>query len=124
MHTLLLIWKHSAHYNVAPRFVTLVLEICNDLIMQACKFVPGPELIQMEPGEAVEKLRLAIRVLANFKQFYFEYRSKSLVEARENPWKFQNSSLFQRLDAFLERSHDMMDMMLTCTQVGGEGLGF
>ena len=34
MHTLLLIWKHSAHYNVAPRFVTLVLEICNDLIMQ------------------------------------------------------------------------------------------
>ena len=81
MHTLLLIWKHSAHYNVAPRFVTLVLEICHDLIMQACKFVPGPELIQMEPGEAVEKLRLAIRVLANFKQFYFEYRSKSLVEA-------------------------------------------
>ena len=34
MHTLLLIWRHSAHYNVAPRFVTLVLEICNDLIMQ------------------------------------------------------------------------------------------
>ena len=34
MHTLLLIWKHSGHYNVAPRFVTLVLEICNDLIMQ------------------------------------------------------------------------------------------
>ena len=27
-----------------------------------------------------------------------------------------SSSLFQRLDAFLERSHDMMDMMITCTQ--------
>ena len=83
---------------------------------QANKFIPGPELIQMEPAEAVEKLRLAIRVLANFKQFYFEYRSKSLVEAKDNPWKFQNSSLFQRLDGYLERSHDMMDMMVTCTQ--------
>jgi len=70
----------------------------------------------MEPAEAVEKLRLAIRVLANFKQFYFEYRSKSLAEASDNPWKFQNSSLFQRLDGYLERSHDMMDMMITCTQ--------
>ena len=37
MHTLLLIWKHSGHYNVAPRFVTLVLEICNDLIMQVSR---------------------------------------------------------------------------------------
>ncbi|GAX83887.1 hypothetical protein CEUSTIGMA_g11312.t1, partial [Chlamydomonas eustigma] len=116
MHTLMLIWKHSGHYNVAPRFVTLVLEICNDLIMQACKFIPGPELIQMEPAEAVDKLRLAIRVLANFKQFYFEYRGKSVVECKDNPWKFQNSSLFQRLDSFMERSHDMMDMMSTCVQ--------
>ena len=57
---------------------------------QACKFIPGPELIQMEPGEAVEKLRLAIRVLANFKQFYFEYRGKSAAEVPGNPWKFQN----------------------------------
>jgi dynein heavy chain len=70
----------------------------------------------MEPAEAVDKLRLAIRVLANFKQFYFEYRGKSVVECKDNPWKFQNSSLFQRLDAFMERSHDMMDMMSTCVQ--------
>ncbi len=38
------------------------------------------------------------------------------VECEDNPWKFQNSSLFQRLDAFLERSHDMMDLMSTCVQ--------
>ena len=115
VHTLLLIWKGSKYYT-SPRFVTLVVEICNDLIMQACKFVPGPELIQMDPAEATEKLRLAIRILANFKQFYFEYRTKSATEVPENPWKFLNSSLFQRLDAFLERSHDMMDMMSTCVQ--------
>lgn len=115
IHTLMLIWKGSKHYG-SPRFVTLMVEICNDLIMQACKFIPGPELIQMDPAEATEKLRLAIRILANFKQFYFEYRGKSVTECPENPWRFLNSSLFQRLDAFLERSHDMMDMMSTCVQ--------
>ncbi len=34
VHTLLLIWKHSDHYRHAGRFVTLMVEICNDLIMQ------------------------------------------------------------------------------------------
>jgi hypothetical protein len=34
MHTMLLIWKHSKYYNTSARFVTLLQEICNDLIMQ------------------------------------------------------------------------------------------
>lgn len=33
-HTLMLIWKNSKFYNNAARFVTLIQEICNDLIMQ------------------------------------------------------------------------------------------
>lgn len=41
LHTLLLIWQHSKYWNSAPRLVAIVREICNDLIMQACKFIPG-----------------------------------------------------------------------------------
>lgn len=37
MHTLMLIWKHSKSYNSSTRFVTLMQEICNDLIMQVRK---------------------------------------------------------------------------------------
>ena len=57
----------------------------------------------MEASEAVEKLRLTLRVLGAFKNYYFEYRAKSATETPENPWKFQNNSLFWRLDAFMER---------------------
>jgi hypothetical protein len=39
-----------------------------------------------------------------------------MTETPDNPWKFQNSSLFWRLDTFMERCHDMMDMMSTCVQ--------
>lgn len=38
-HTLALIWKHSKYYNSAARFVTLVQEMCNDLIMQVGRWV-------------------------------------------------------------------------------------
>lgn len=41
LHTLLLIWQHSRHWNTAPRLVAVLREVCNDLIMQARKFVPG-----------------------------------------------------------------------------------
>ncbi len=34
MHTCMLIWKHSNYYNTAARFVTLLRQICNDIIMQ------------------------------------------------------------------------------------------
>jgi hypothetical protein len=34
MHTALLIWKHSGHYNTSARMATLLREICNDLIQQ------------------------------------------------------------------------------------------
>ena len=40
-HTVLLIWKHSGFYNTSAKMVTLIREMCNDLIMQACKFAPG-----------------------------------------------------------------------------------
>eukprot|EP00201_Polytomella_parva_P017476 CAMPEP_0175071536 /NCGR_PEP_ID=MMETSP0052_2-20121109/19298_1 /TAXON_ID=51329 ORGANISM="Polytomella parva, Strain SAG 63-3" /NCGR_SAMPLE_ID=MMETSP0052_2 /ASSEMBLY_ACC=CAM_ASM_000194 /LENGTH=4543 /DNA_ID=CAMNT_0016338719 /DNA_START=12 /DNA_END=13643 /DNA_ORIENTATION=- len=116
MHTLLLIWKHSRFYNTSARFVTLMQETCNSLIDQARKFIPGPELMQMEHSEAVEKLRLTIRVIGAFKNNYFDYRTMSMTETPKNPWKFQNSSLFNRIDSFLERCHDLMDMMSTCVQ--------
>eukprot|EP00891_Asterochloris_glomerata_P002883 jgi/Astpho2/2883/Aster-01037 len=115
-HTLLLIWKHSRFYNTAGRLVTLIREVCNDLIMQACKFTPGPELMQMEPQEAVDKLRLTLKVLGTFKSFYFDYKSRSMSETPTNPWKFQNSALFSRLDGFLERCHDLLDLSQTTLQ--------
>ena len=44
-HTVLLIWKHSGYYNTSAKMVTLIREMCNDLIMQACKFAPGQTLL-------------------------------------------------------------------------------
>ena len=41
MHTLLLIWKHSQFYNTAARMACMLSEICDELIAQATRFLPG-----------------------------------------------------------------------------------
>ena len=41
LHTQLLIWQHSRYWNSLPRLVAVMREVCNDLIMQARKFIPG-----------------------------------------------------------------------------------
>ncbi|KAL0038617.1 hypothetical protein WJX79_000048 [Trebouxia sp. C0005] len=115
-HTMLLIWKHSGYYNTSAKMVTLIREMCNDLIMQACKFVPGPELMQMEPQEAVDKLRQTVRVLSAFKSYYFDNKARTLEETPNNPWKFQNSALFGRLDTFLDRCNDVLNLSQTALQ--------
>lgn len=71
----------------------------------------------MEPQEAVDKLRTMLKILGVFKTQYFRYKQKTVVETPDNPWQFQNSALFLRLDAFLERCHDMLDVQQTCLQV-------
>ncbi|KAI8473051.1 MAG: flagellar outer dynein arm heavy chain beta [Monoraphidium minutum] len=116
MHTALLVWEHSGHYNTAARMATLMREVCNDLIAQAHRFVPGPELLRMEPGEAVNKLRLALKVLGTFKAYYFSYRAASGVECPANPWRFQNGAIFGRLDRYMSRCSEMLTLTGTVLQ--------
>lgn len=116
MHQVLLVWKHSKHYNTPQRMVILMREICNDLIAQACKYVEADKVLSDEPQDAVTQLKMALRVLGTFKSIYFEYRSKSAHECPDNPWRFQNSALFARLDAFLERVHDLLELAETMLQ--------
>ena len=43
-------------------------------------------------------------------------RTRSAGEVPSNPWRFQSSALFSRLDAFLERCHDVLDLSQTAQQ--------
>ena len=116
MHTILLVWKHSKFYNTPGRLVVLMREICNDLIRQAASFVSGEQLFEMEPQDAVDALKVCLRVSVTFKSTYFDYKARASTECPSNPWRFQNSALFSRLDSFLERCHDVLDLMQTIVQ--------
>ena len=122
MHTILLIWKHSQHYNTPPRLVVLMREICNALINQACQYLSGEEIFRLiededgGPQKAVSKLKMTLKVCGTFKSTYFDYKARSSVEVPHNAWRIQNNALFLRLDSFLERCHDILDLTQTIVQ--------
>ena len=120
MHLILMIWKNSKCYNTPGRLVVLVREICNALIKQSCQFVSGEEIFRLidenEAGQAVEKLKTTLKVCGTFKSTYFDYKATANAECAANPWRIQNNALFVRLDTFLERCHDILDLTQTIVQ--------
>ena len=57
-----------------------------------------------------------LQVCGLFKAAYFEAKARSSTEVPHNPWDLQNSALFPRLDGFLERCRDMLDLFRTVVQ--------
>ena len=77
----------------------------------------GPELMQQEPQEAAEKLRLVLKVLGTFKSYFLEYKARSIAQVPSNPWRVQSGALFGRLDAFLARCQDVLELCRTRQEV-------
>lgn len=116
MHTILMIYQYSTHYNTAPRLVVLIREICNEIIKQAIGQVSGSiikEEMKDKPSvsSAYKKVSQAFDVCIRFKEAYFDYKSKV-----KNSWKIASSALFVRLDAFAERCQDLMLVAKTIMQ--------
>ena len=59
---------------------------------------------------------ITLKVCGTFKSVYFDYKSRANNEVPHNPWRIQNTALFPRLDAFLERCHDLLDLCKTVVQ--------
>lgn len=65
----------------------------------------------------MEKLHLVLKVLGTFKSYYLEYKARSAVQVPANPWRVQNGALFGRLDAFLARCQDVLELCNTGQEV-------
>jgi dynein heavy chain len=114
MHILLLIWKNSKYYNTPARLVVVIREICNAVIAQAFSYVNGKMIFDLldeeEEKEALRKLQTTLRICGAFKKAYAEYKATANAECPDNPWRIQNNALFLRLDSFIERCYDVLEM--------------
>lgn len=119
-HVILLVWKYSRFYNTPARFAMLVREICNLLISQACRELPTSQIFAlMENDDAstvIALLQKIFMVSGLFKTTFFDYKTKAAAEYTNNPWRIQSNSLFARLDSFLERCHDILELVETSVQ--------
>ena len=120
LHITLLIWKNSKHYNTPARLIVLMREICNSLIKQATKSCSGKQIFEMIEGEdpnlAVNMLKTTLHVCGTFKSTYGDYKTTANAECPANAWKITSNALFMRLDSFLERCHDILELTLIIAQ--------
>jgi dynein heavy chain len=111
MHTLLLIWKCSKHYNTPNRLSIVLREICNDVIEQARNIIQPTELFGTEPEEAAERIRQALKVCEAFKNSFLDVKA-STAESK-NPWNLEGNVIFSRFDAFVSRVSDTLSLFTT-----------
>ncbi|CAM9264977.1 unnamed protein product, partial [Hapterophycus canaliculatus] len=120
LHLLLLVWKNSGYYNTSTRLVVFMREMCNTLIGRSTDMLAGGEIFRLieqeQQRDAVRLLENSLKVLGNFKTTYFAYKAKATVECPSNPWRVQNNAIFARMDLFLERCHDVLDLTTTIAQ--------
>eukprot|EP00741_Cyanophora_paradoxa_P016051 tig00000042_g15496.t1 len=116
MHLLALVWRYSTYYNTSSRLNVLLRLICNDVIEKATGYVNPQEIFHVEPAEAVDRVRLAIRVCQALKDCYDEYREKVAVMVPNNLWRVPHAAVFSRLESFVERCHDILDLAQTTVQ--------
>lgn len=110
-YTLVLISKNSKYYNTPNRLTVILQEISNDVIEQARTFISPSELFSTEPEEAAERIKLVLRVCDAFKQTYVEAKAKTLETP--HPWSFDAKLVFGRLDKFLARVNQILNLFDT-----------
>lgn len=68
-------------------------EICNSLIIQACKYSSGEQIFtlieQEDAAKAVDQLKTTLLVCGTFKSTYFDYKATANAECPANPWRIQ-----------------------------------
>ena len=123
LHNLLLIWKHSSHYNTPTRLAILLRLISNSITTQAERFINGQQIFQLlgndEAGEAITRVGRIILTCTLFKEKYEMYKDISEQQERSGGgWRLQTSAVFEDLDGFRNHCIDLFDMVRTTMQYG------
>jgi len=115
MHTIMLIYTYSQYYNTPTRLLVLIREICNAIIFQCRQQIDSDKIFGAikndDPSDAHNKLTLCMEFCAKFKEAYYDTKAQAT-----NAWKITPSALFVRLDAFIERCQDIMQLTQTIIQ--------
>ena len=118
---LLLIWKHSGHYNTAIRLAVMLRLICNSVISQAERYVNDQQIFQLigneEAPEALSRIGRVNLVCSLFKEKYEMYKDISEQQERlGGGWRMQTSAVLEPLENYREHCVDVFDFVRTTIQ--------
>jgi dynein heavy chain len=111
---LYVIWTSCDRFATTARMVHFMSLIVNDVIENAREAITVADVFQPDTEEVIKTITAVLSGCGEFKSAFFFFKAKSATEL-QRPWRFQNAALFANLDLFLERSHDLLDLIETAT---------
>ena len=106
-HMLCLIWAHSKYYRNPARLVVLLQEIVNFIIDIIKTFLDPESILKAEVDEAYDQIKIAQKVLSDFKRLYYEYKEKIPTYFKNGvepkTWDYRPKLVFHRFDRFQQR---------------------
>jgi dynein heavy chain len=111
-HLLYVIWANCPRFSTVGRMVNLITELVNDVLENAKESVNVPDVFQTDTEDIVAALGQVLAACGEFKAAFFFFKAKGVKEL-QRPWRFQNTALFKKMDLFLERCHDLLDIVET-----------
>lgn len=114
MHMISLIWDSCEHYDQL-KLISLLRQVCNDVISTVYNQVDPSSLWSAELEESESKLKQAIKNCDDFMAIFSSYRTRINEKHADNPskmWSFDKQTVFRRFNAFTERLHDLLDVIM------------
>ena len=113
LHRVRLIWNTSQNYNVPERICGLLRKISGSLIARCAEDIDVEKILVGDVETAAQTLRDSIAAGEAWKTNYDFTRAavnKRHAEDRAMRWDFEESSLHARLDAFVQRCKDLLEV--------------
>lgn len=114
MHIISLIWDSCEYYDQL-KLISLLRQVCNDITSTIYNHVDPSTIWESEPDEAESRLTQAIKKCEAFQSVFSYYRDKvneRYANVPERQWSFEKQTVFRRFNAFTERLHDILDVIL------------
>mmetsp|Transcript_10755 Transcript_10755/g.40251 ORF Transcript_10755/g.40251 Transcript_10755/m.40251 type:complete len:4525 (-) Transcript_10755:51-13625(-) len=114
IHMISLIWESCEHYDQL-KLISLFRQMCNDIIATIYNHVDPSTLWESELDDSEVRLKEAIKNCDIFMNVFNYYRSKmseKFTDRTDRQWNFEKQTVFRRFNAFTERLHDLLDVIL------------
>ena len=116
MFTISLVWKNSSYYNTPARLLVLLQEVCNDAISKMKVFIAAEEIFKLEPEESLVRIKSGIKALEEMKLSFFGIKEKINSSDACQPWDFDHSLVFEKVDQFNDRLLVLEELFLTALE--------
>ncbi|CAK4669134.1 unnamed protein product [Aphanomyces euteiches] len=104
-----LIWMYSRFYNTEDRITGLLRKVSNEIIAVCCKTISLENIFNGDVEDSIRNLEETIECGVAWKTIYYNV-AKAVNADVQMKWKFDDTSIFAQVDAFVQRCRELLEV--------------